>query len=81
MSGFIHPGEAVALLREADAAGLGLAGDVLVAVEEDLRTERRVAAYLDRQVSPGRVHDVEGVVVDELPGLLQVADHPPTWSG
>src|SRR3954449_7964540 len=31
---------------------------------------------IDRQVPPGRVHDVEGVVVDELPGLLQVADLP-----
>src|SRR5450759_3088220 len=76
--GFIHPREAVAFLREADAAGLGLAGDVLVAVEDDLRSERRMTAHLDRQVSPGRVHDVEGVVVDVLPGLLQVADHPRT---
>src|ERR1019366_6854386 len=74
--GFIHPSEAVAFLREADAAGLGLAGDVLVAVKDDLRPERRVTAHLDRQVCPGRVHDVEGVVVDVLPGLVQVADYP-----
>src|SRR4051794_13781516 len=38
--------------------------------------ERRMPAHLDRQLSPGRVHDVEGVVVDELPGLFQVADLP-----
>src|SRR5674476_1606462 len=37
-----------------------------------------LTAHLDRQVSPGRVHDVEGVVVDVLPGLLQVADYPRT---
>jgi hypothetical protein len=47
-----------------------------VAVEDDLGRERWMPAHLDRQVSPGRVHDVEGVVVDELPGLLQVADRP-----
>ena len=55
-------------------AACAVAGDVLVAVEDDLGAERRMPAHLDGQVPPGRVHDVEGVVVDELPGLLQVAD-------
>ena len=72
---FTDPGETVALLREADARRLGGAGDVLVAVEDDLGAERWMPSHLDRQVSPGRVHDVERVVVDVLAGLLQVANH------
>jgi hypothetical protein len=52
--GFIDPGEAVALLREAYAGRLRGAGDVLVAVEDHLRAERRVPAHLDRQVSERR---------------------------
>lgn len=74
--GVIDTSKAVALLCERDAVGLRLAGDVFVAIEDDLGTERRVSAHLDRQVSPGWVHDVEGVVVDQLPGLLQVGDQP-----
>ena len=50
--------------------------DVLVAVEDDLRAERRVPGHLDRHVAPGRVHDVEAVVVDERPLLRQVARSP-----
>ena len=73
-SGFTDPGETVPLLGEADLGGMRGAGDVLVTVQNHLRTERRMPAHLDRQMSPGRVHDVEGVVVDELPGLLQIAD-------
>ena len=72
--GVTDPGEAVALLREVDAGRLCLAGDVLVAVEDHLRPERRMPAHLDRHVPEARVHDVERVVVDELPGLVQVAD-------
>ena len=34
-----------------------------MAVEDDLRAERRVPGHLDRHVSPLRVHDVERVVV------------------
>ena len=55
---------------------MSLARDVLVAVEDDLRAERRVPGHLDHQVAPGRVHDVEGVVVDVLGLLLQGHDHP-----
>ena len=32
--------------------------------------------HLDHQVTPGRVHDVEGIVVDVLGLLLQAHDHP-----
>jgi hypothetical protein len=51
-----------------------LAGDVFVAVEEDLRTERRVPTHLDRHVAPVGVHQVKRVVVDERFLLLQVGD-------
>lgn len=68
------PGETVSLLHEPDPRRLRGRGDVLVAVEDDLGAERWVTAHLDHQMSPGRVHDVEGVVVDELAGLLQIAD-------
>ena len=67
--------EAVALLRVADPRRVRCGRDVLVAVEHHLRTERRVAADLDRHMPPGRVDDVKRVVVDELSGLLQVVDH------
>ena len=39
--------------------GPRLTGDELVAVEHDLRGERRVPGHLDRHVSPLRTHDVE----------------------
>ena len=68
-------GEAVALLRVADPRRARSGRDVLVAVEDHLRAERRVAADLDRHVPPRRVDDVKRVVVDELSGLLQVVDH------
>ena len=45
-------------------------------VEDHLRTERRVPGDLDHQVPEGRVHDVEAVVVDVLPLLLQPGDDP-----
>jgi len=52
-----------------------------VAVEDDLRPERRVPGHFDRHVSPLRVQDVEGVVVDEGPFLGQVAQHPARRAG
>ena len=67
---------AVPLLRETDPGRVRLARDVLMAVEDHLRAERRVPGHLDRQVPPLRVHDVERVVVDELGPLLQVRDDP-----
>jgi hypothetical protein len=60
----------------ADPDALSLAGDVLVAVEDDLRGERRMPRHLDRDVPPVGVHQVEGVLVDERLLLRQVADHP-----
>jgi hypothetical protein len=74
-------GEAVALLDEPDPGRPGRGGDVLVAVEDDLRPERRMPGHFDRHVSPLRVQDVEGVVVDEGPLLGQVAQHPSTGAG
>jgi hypothetical protein len=73
--------EAVALLGESEPLGLGRGGDVLVAVEDDLRSERRMPGHLDRQMSPVGVHDVKGVVVDEGPLLGQVRDLPAGRAG
>jgi hypothetical protein len=47
-----------------------------VAVQDHLRTERRVPGHLDGQVTERRVHDVEAVVIDVLPFLLQAGDDP-----
>ena len=69
-------GKAVALLGVADPDALGLARDVLMAVEDDLRGERRMPGHLDRDVTPVGIHEVEGVVVDERLLLRQVPDHP-----
>ena len=83
--GICDPGQAlrirylsktVPLLGKADALALRGDGDVLVAVEHHLRAERRVPGHLDGQVPERRVHDVEAVVVDVLPLLLQVRDGP-----
>lgn len=60
-------GEAVALFSEPDPRLSGLGGDVLVAVEDDLRGERRMPGHLDRHMAPLWVHDVEGVVVGRRP--------------
>jgi len=47
-----------------------------MAVEDHLRPERRVPGHLDHHVPERRVNDVEAVVADILPLLLQVRDHP-----
>ena len=52
--------------------------DVLVPVEDHLRAERRVPGHLDHHMAPGRVHDVEAVVIDVRPLLRQVAVAPRT---
>jgi hypothetical protein len=67
--------EAVALLAKAEVTLAGLAGDVLVAVEDDLRAKRRVTGHLDGDVAPLWVEDVERVVIDVRPLLFQVLDH------
>ena len=69
-------GEAVALFSIADPRLSGLGGDVLVAVEDDLRGERRMPGHLDRHMAPLRVHDVEGIVIDKGHLLCQIDDHP-----
>jgi transposase len=51
--------EAVPLLCELNAGTACLAGDVLMTIQNDLRTERRMPGHLDRDVSPVRIHDVE----------------------
>src|ERR1700757_2232351 len=56
--------EAVADLAECYPRSLGLMGHVLVAVKDDLRPERRMPRHLDRDMPPGRIHDVKRVVVD-----------------
>jgi hypothetical protein len=52
-------GEAVADLGECYPRRGGLPGHVLVAVEDDLRAERRMPRHLDRHMTPLRVDDVE----------------------
>ena len=61
-------GEAVALPGEADSPSLGVAGDVLVSVQDDLGREGRMAGHLDGEVAPVPIDDVEVIVVDV--GLL-----------
>src|SRR3954449_10336478 len=68
-------GETVALLDVTDATRPGRGGDVLMPVEDDLRPERWMPGHLDGHMSPLRIQDVEGVVVDEGPLLDQVAQH------
>lgn len=68
-------GGAIAFLDEGYARRPGSTGDVLVAVQDDLRAEGRVARHLDRHMSPVGVEDVERVVVDEHLLLGQVAEH------
>ena len=46
-----------------------------MAVENDLRTEGRMAGHLDRDMAPVRIQDVERVVVDVAALRFQVADH------
>jgi hypothetical protein len=67
--------KAVPLLDKPDPLAVRGDRDILVPVEDHLRPERRVPGHLDHQVPEGRVHDVEGVVVDLLPLLLQPGDH------
>jgi hypothetical protein len=73
--------EAIALLTEPDPGRSCGGRDVLVAVEDDLRPERRVPGHLDRQMSPLGVPDVERVVVDEGSLRGQVRDLPGAGAG
>jgi len=69
-----NPGEAVAVLREADPGRPRRGGDVLVSIENDLCAERGMPRHLDRQIAPLRIHDVKRVVIDVSGPLRDVAD-------
>src|SRR5712691_1987070 len=56
-------GEAVALLAEAEVSLSGLASDALVAVEDDLRAEWRMASHFDGDVAPVWIQDMKRIVV------------------
>src|SRR4051812_28205733 len=64
--------EAVVLLGKGEMALGGSAGDVLVPVQDDLCSERRMPRHLDRDVPPLGIHDVEGIVIDVRQLLGQV---------
>src|SRR4029077_6585475 len=57
-------GKTVALLDEADAGLAGLAGDVLMAVQDHLGGEGRMSADLDGEMAPVSIEDMERVVID-----------------
>ena len=61
-------------LVNAIPAARGLAGHVLVAVEDDLRAERRMPRHLDRHMPPLGVDDVKRIVVDVFASPLDVDD-------
>src|SRR4029078_7158019 len=67
-------GEAVADLGECYPRRGSLPSHVLVAVEDDLRAERRMARTLDGHVPPLGIDDVERVVVDIFAFPLDVHD-------
>src|SRR5260370_25943322 len=60
------------LLGEGYARLARLAGNILMAVQDDLSGERRMAADLDGQMAPVRVKDVKRVVVDIRHRLLSL---------
>src|SRR5215471_17111787 len=68
--------KAVALFGKPDPGCPCPRRDVLVAVEDDLRRERRVPGHLDRHMTPLGIDDVEAVVVDVRGLLCDGADHP-----
>jgi hypothetical protein len=54
----------VALLGEGNPCLAGLAGNIFVPIEHDLRRKRRMPAYFYSDVSPLRVQNMKRVVVD-----------------
>jgi len=61
--------ETVALLLGRDPSPGRLRGDILMPIEDDLRPEGRMPGHLDREVAPGGVQDVEGIVIPTLVNL------------
>jgi hypothetical protein len=49
---------------------LRLTDHVFVAVQNDLRSERRMATHLDRQMPPVRIEDMKRIMIDVRPGLF-----------
>ena len=62
--GVRNSSKAVSFFGEADARPARLAGHILMAVQDDLSGERRMAADLDGQMASVRVKDVKRPVVD-----------------
>src|ERR1700757_2735192 len=56
--------KAVSLLGEGNARFARLAGNIFMAIQDDLSGERRMAADLDGQMAPVRIEDMKRVVVD-----------------
>src|SRR5215510_3849953 len=71
---FGNKGEAVPLLGERNPGVAALAGYILMAIQNDLRTEGRMAGHLDGDVPPIGIHDVEGIVVNKDLFRFKVTD-------
>src|ERR1700741_3308689 len=56
--------KAVSFLGEGNARFARLAGNIFMAIQDDLSGERRMAADLDGQMAPVRIEDMKRVVVD-----------------
>src|ERR1700746_1631687 len=65
-------GKAIALLGEGDSCLAGLARNIFVPVQQNLRRKRRMTAYFDGHVSPLRVQNMKRVVVDIRHRLLSL---------
>ena len=69
--GIGNAGEAVVLFGECYAGLLRLTGDIFVTIENDLRPEWRVTTHFDRHVTPVRVPDMKGIMIDIRPRILR----------
>ncbi len=56
--------KAVSLLGKADTGFAGLAGDVLMTIQDHLHGEGRMSADLDGEMAPVSIEDMERVVID-----------------
>src|SRR5712671_2556873 len=68
----------ISLLGEGNAGLAGLAGDVLVAVQDHLSREGRMPADFDGEMTPFGVQDMKRIVVDVWGNrTLKGSGHPP----
>ncbi len=80
-----HLGEGITLLAEVDFGLRCPTRDVLMPVQDNLGTKRWMTTHLDGDVTPLRIHNVEGVVVDIRLLLLEKdaagtgTVHVPQW--